>query len=192
MSEETPDEGERENDDGARRAQHDIGGRYNYTCGPDLGGQQVIHTTKYGSEVLQGIKTKVSTIKNPAWKSANQHVEAHVDGLADLGASASIILWNLEKILKLTIYENGDATLKDARNNHMDVSGRGEIMVNDKYGIPHKIKVLISRDLLQDKLVVELEDFKDLGTLHLEYLRTLPEKRREGTERREKKCSTRA
>ena len=62
----------------------------------------------------------------------------------------------------------------------MDVSGRGKIMVKDKYGIPNKIKVLIS------KLVVELEDFKDLGTLHLEYPKTLQEKRREGTERREK------
>ena len=77
-SAETPGEGEYGNEDGARRAQHDIGGSSNYTWGPDLGGQHVIHTTKYGSEVLQGMKTKVSTVKNPALKSANQHAEAHV------------------------------------------------------------------------------------------------------------------
>ena len=48
------------------------------------------------------------------------------------------------------------------RNKHMDVSGRGEIMVQKEYGLPDKIKVLISKDLGQEKLVVGLEDLKDL------------------------------
>ena len=78
--------------------------------------------------------------------------------------------------MKMTIYEKGDATLKDASNKQMDVSGRGEIMVQEEYGIPHKIKVLISRDLGKDELVVGLEDLKDLGILHHEFPRTLPEK----------------
>ena len=67
--------------------------------------------------------------------------------------------------------------MKDASNKHMDVSGRGEIMVQKEYGIPHKIKVLILSDLGQDKLVVGPEDLKDLGILHPEFHRTLTEKR---------------
>ena len=37
--------------------------------------------------------------------------------------------------------------MKDASNTHVDVSGRGEIMVQEEYGLPHKIKVLVSKDL---------------------------------------------
>ena len=90
-SAETPDEGKRGNEDGARRAQNDIGGSSNYTCGPYLRGPNVIHNTKYGSEMIQGMKTKVSTVRDPARKLFNQHVETHVEALADSGASASII-----------------------------------------------------------------------------------------------------
>ena len=53
-------------------------------------------------------------------------------------------------------------------------------MVQEEYKIPHKIKVLISIDLGQDELVLGLEDLKDLGILHPEFPRTMPDKRREG------------
>ena len=89
---------------------------------------------------------------------------------------------DLENKMKMIIHEKGDATLKDASNKHMDVSGRGEIMVQEEYRIPHKIKVLMSRDLGQDELVVGLEDLKDLFSLHPEFPRTLPDKRREGAQ----------
>ena len=79
----------------------------------------------------------------------------------------------------IIIYEKSDSTLKDASNKHMDMSGRGEIMIQEEFGLPHKIKVLISRHLGQDELVVGLENLKDLGILHPEYPRTLPEKMRE-------------
>ena len=46
----------------------------------------------------------------------------------------------------MTTYDKGDATLKDASNTHMDVSGRGEITVEEEYGLPHRIKVLMSKD----------------------------------------------
>ena len=160
----TPDKGQRGNEDWARRAQHDIGGSSNYTWGADLSGEHVIHTTKYRSEVLQGMRTKISTVKNQDWKSANQHVEEHVEALADSGASGLIISMDLAKKVRMTIFEKGDETLKDASNKHMDVYGRGEIQ--EEYGTPHKIKVLISRDLGQYELVVGLEDLKDLGILH--------------------------
>ena len=52
-------------------------------------------------------------------------------------------------------------------------------MVQEEYGISHKIKVLISRDLGQDKLVVGLEDLKDLGILNPKFPRKLPDKRKE-------------
>ena len=75
------------------------------------------------------MNTTISTVKNPAWKTANQHMEIKVEALADSGASALIISLDLAKKVKMIIFEKGDATLKDASNKSMDVSGRGEVMV---------------------------------------------------------------
>ena len=72
----------------------------------------------------------------------------------------------------MVVFEKGDATLKGASHKHMNVSGKGEVMVQEEYGVPHKIKVLVSKDLGADKLVVGLEDLK-------EFPKTLPESRRE-------------
>ena len=76
------------------------------------------------------------------------------------------------------IFEKGGTTLKDASIKHMDVGGRGEIMMQEELGLPHKIKVLISKDLDKDELVAGFEDLKDIGILHHEFPKTLPEKRR--------------
>ena len=76
------------------------------------------------------------------------------------------------------IFEKVDATLKDASIKHMDVSGRGEIMMQEELGLPPKIQVLISKDLDKDELVAGFEDLKDVGLLHHEFPKTLPEKRR--------------
>ena len=70
-----------------------------------------------------------------------------VEALADSGASASIISWDLAKKVNMIVFEKGDATLRDASHKHMDVSGRGEIMVQEEHGLPHKIKVLVSKYL---------------------------------------------
>ena len=59
----------------------------------------------------------------------------------------------------MVIFEKGDATLKDASHKNMDVSGRGEIMVQE--------------------FVVGLEYLKNIGILHREFPKTLPERRRE-------------
>ena len=40
----------------------------------------------------------------------------------------------------MIIYEKGDATLKDGSHNHMDVSGQGEVIVQEDDGLPLKIK----------------------------------------------------
>ena len=48
------------------------------------------------------------------------------------------------------------------------------------HDLPHKIKVLVSKDLGKDELVVGLEDLKDLNILHKEFPKTLPEWRTEG------------
>ena len=54
------------------------------------------HTTKYGSQDLLGMSTKVSTVKGTT-KGRVQTVEA----LADSGASASIISWwCLERLMR--------------------------------------------------------------------------------------------
>ena len=47
----------------------------------------------------------------------------------------------------MTIYEKGEATLKDGSHNHMDVSGVGAIMVQEHDGLPLKINVLVSKTL---------------------------------------------
>ena len=101
-----------------------------------------------------------------------------IQALADSGASASIISWDLAKKINMIIYEKGDATLKDGSHNHMDVSGQGEVIVQEDDGLSLKIKVLVSKDLGEDELVVGLEDLKDLNILHKDFPRTLPEFRR--------------
>ena len=76
------------------------------------------------------------------------------------------------------IFEKGGTTLKDASIKHMDVGGRGEIMMQEELGLPHIRKILISKDLDKDELVAGFEDLKDVGLLHHEFPKTLPEKRR--------------
>ena len=99
--------------------------------------------------------------------------------MADSGALASIISWNLAKKVNMIVFEKGDATLKDASHKHMDVSGRREIMVQEEHGTPHKVKVLVSKELGKNELVLGVEDLKDIGILHREFSKTLPERRRE-------------
>ena len=96
--------------------------------------------------------------------------------MADSGASASIISRDLAKKVNRIVFEKGDATLKDASHKLMDVSGRGEIMVQEE-----KIKVLVSKDLDKIELVVGVEDLKDIGIVHREFPKTLPEIMREET-----------
>ena len=47
--------------------------------------------------------------------------------------------------------------------------------MQEDYGLPHKIKVLVYKDLGKDELVVGLEDLKDLKILHQDFPKTLPE-----------------
>ena len=56
----------------------------------------------------------------------------------------------------------------------MDVSGKGEIMVQEDDGLPLKIQVLVSKGLGKEELVVGLEDLKELNILHKDFPRTLP------------------
>ena len=101
-----------------------------------MGGPHIFHTTKHGQEDLFGMKTKVSTVKGTK-EGKVQTVEA----LADSGAS--IISLDLAKKVNMMIFEKGDATLKDASHNNMDMSGRGDIMVQEEHMIKHKMKFLV-------------------------------------------------
>ena len=107
-----------------------------------LGGSHVCYKTQYGSDELLGMNTKVSCVKGT--QGGKQQT---IQALADSGASASIISWDLAKTINMTIYEKGEATLKDGSHNHMDVSGKGEIMVQEDDGLPLKIQVLVSKSL---------------------------------------------
>ena len=69
--------------------------------------------------------------------------------------------------------------MKDASHKQMDVSGKEEIIVQEEHGLPYKIKVLVTKDLGPDKLVVGLEDLKDIKILHKDFPKTLPEWRSE-------------
>ena len=51
-----------------------------------------------------------------------------VEALADSGALASMLSYDLAVKLDIEILDRGDATLKDASNKYMDVSGRGEVI----------------------------------------------------------------
>ena len=52
----------------------------------------MFYTTKYGSEELLGIKTKVSTVKGTTGRRVHT-----AEALADSEASASLISWDLAK-----------------------------------------------------------------------------------------------
>ena len=135
------------------------------------GGTHVLHTTKYGTEELLGMRTKVGT--------TNKDERAFETlALADSGASASIISWDLAKKLNMVVFEARDATLTNASNVPMDVSGRGEVKIQEELGLPHVINVLVSKDLGKEDLVVGREDLKDIGVLHKKFPKTLPERRR--------------
>ena len=99
--------------------------------------------------------------------------------LADSGASVSLIAWNLAKKLSMVIFDKGDATLKDTSHKQIDVSGKGEVIVQVEHGLPYKIKVLVTKDLGPDKLVVGLENLKGINIFHKDFSKTLPEWRRE-------------
>ena len=68
-----------------------------------LGGPYVFHTTKYGSEDLLGMNTKVSSVDGTQGGGRQQTVQA----LADSGASASIISWDLAKNINMMMYKRG-------------------------------------------------------------------------------------
>ena len=74
----------------------------------------------------------------------------------------------------MVVFGKVDATLKNASQKHMDVSGKGEIMVQEEHGLPHKIKVLVSIDLGQDELVVGLENLMNINILRKGFPKTLP------------------
>ena len=138
------------------------------------GGSHMFHKSQYGSDELLGMETKVSSVggwKYKKYKGTQKTIQA----LADSGASSSIISWDLAEKLDMTMYDKGEATLKDGSHNYMDVSGIGSIMVQEKEGIPLKITVLISKSLGEEELVIGLRDLKDMHILHEDFPRTLPE-----------------
>ena len=94
------------------------------------------------------MKTTISNDKNPT----DKHKRIKVEALADSGATHSIISFNLAKKVNMIMFEKGEATLTNASNTRMDVSGRGEITVQEELGFPHKISVLISKDLGRQNL----------------------------------------
>ena len=61
----------------------------------------------------------------------------------------------------------------------MDVSGKGAVVVQEFFCFPHEIKVLVSKDLGKDELVVGLEDLKTLNILHRDFPKTIPGIRRQ-------------
>ena len=72
----------------------------------------VLHITKYGSEVLLGMKTSVSAGKSKQLNS-DQRSAIQVETIADFDASASIISWDLGKKVNRIILEKGEATMED-------------------------------------------------------------------------------
>ena len=90
-----------------------------------INGDHMLYTTHYGSEVLLGMKTKVYNT------NMKKKPPLRVEYLADSGASASIMSFDLAIKLKIKILDKRDATLKDASNKYLDVSRRGEVIVQE-------------------------------------------------------------
>ena len=87
-------------------------------------GDHMLHTTKYGSEVLQTMRTKVSNVNK------EKGIAIKVEALANSGASASMLSFDLA--IKLKIKIKGIATLRDAYSKLKDVSGRGEVTLQEE------------------------------------------------------------
>ena len=66
------------------------------------------------------MNTKVSTVKDTQGGG-----EQKVQALADSGASASIISWDLAKKLNMVVFGKGDATLKNASHKTLDEREKG-------------------------------------------------------------------
>ena len=98
-----------------------------------------------------------------------------MEALAYSGATHSIISLYMAKKVNMIMLEKGEATLTNASNTRLDVSGRGEFTVQEELGFPYKISVLISKDLGREELVIGQEDLKDLGILHQDFPKTLPD-----------------
>ena len=127
------------------------------------------------------MKTQVSNVNH------EEGPKFRVEAMADLGSSASILSFDLAIKLGMKILDKGDATLKDASNKHMDVSGRLEVTVQEEYGYSYNIQVLVSKDLAKEEMVVGLKDLKALGTLPEEFPKTMPNQRRWGREARQER-----
>ena len=68
--------------------------------------EHVIHVTKYGSDLLPGMKTIICNETNPT----DKHRKMKVEALADSGATHSIISMHMAKKINMTIFEKGSAT----------------------------------------------------------------------------------
>ena len=86
--------------------------------------------------------------------------------------------------------DNDDTTLKDAINRDMDVSVRMEVNVEEEYGYPYNIQVLVSKNLGKQELVVGLEDLKAPRILHKDFPNTMQDPRRWGRDAREERYNS--
>ena len=82
-----------------------------------------------------------------------------------------ILSYDLAVKLKMWMEKPGRAYLEDASGNAMDISGKGRLVVRENQGFLNVIKVLVSKSLGQDQLVVGLEDLKTLHILHNDFPR---------------------
>ena len=102
-----------------------------------------------------------------------------VEALADSGASASFISWDLAKKVNMIVFEKGDAKLKDASHKYIDVSGRGkswyrrtwDTTQNKSPGLKRLGKIFIICGCAGSE--------RHWHLAHREFPKTLPERRRE-------------
>ena len=103
-----------------------------------------------GSASLKPGRTFIS---NPG-RRAKRAEQVMVKALADSGCSVSILSYNLASRINLHIMMAGNARLKDASDNKMDISGKGALVVQEEHGCPYDIKVRVSRSLGQEELMM--------------------------------------
>ena len=91
------------------------------------GGSHMFHRTQYRSDEFPGMATNVNRVQGK-----QEGEQKTIQALADSGASSSILSWDLQ--LNMSIYNKGEATLKDGSHNLMDVSGKGSINHGSREG----------------------------------------------------------
>ena len=124
--------------------------------------KDIIYKTQHGSANLLPMKTFISRPR----KLGVKREQLKVDALVDLGCSVLILSYDLSVKLELEAEMLGNAS-----GIAMDISGKAVLKVRQQQGIRTEIRIIISKSLGKEEMVVGLADLKSLNLLHKDFPR---------------------